>query len=36
MIWQALGIAYLFFFVWVILLHPIYLIVTGEEELDAR
>ncbi len=31
MIWQALKLAYLFVFVWVILLYPIYLIVTGEE-----
>lgn len=31
MIATALGLAYLFFFVWAMVLHPIYLIVIGEE-----
>ncbi len=33
MILRYLGYAYLFFFVWIMLLHPLYLIATGEEKL---
>lgn len=31
MIWQALGLAGAFLFVWAVCLHPIYVIVTKKE-----